>query len=86
MIYSAESLSKLIKAVIKNEPCLREWDDLVSLTHDDPFTENMAQRLLSIQNNHSDISNHILIDEEGVKELEAILQEIEQGLPDKDRP
>ena len=76
MKYDRASLSRLIQAVIDNKPCLDEWDDLVSLEHNDPFTEEMAQRLLVIQNAYSDPENKVLIDENGVRELQSILEEL----------
>jgi hypothetical protein len=61
----------------------------LSITHEDQFTENMAQRLLAIQEAHSDLKNRVLIDGDGVRELEEILTELQkmtaveqQGPPD----
>jgi hypothetical protein len=86
--YDPDQLYQLISDVIDNRPRLREWDDLLSLEHDDPFTEEMAQRLLSIQDAHSDIGNGILFDDEGVKELKAILEELsgDNSATDEQKP
>lgn len=76
MKYSRQEIVRLIQRVINNEPCLDEWDDLLSIPHRDAFTEQMAQRLLAIQEAHSDFENGIMIDGKGVRKLEEILQEL----------
>jgi hypothetical protein len=77
MKYNPQSISRLVRGVIDNKPCLREWDDLVSITHSDEFTENMAQRLLAIQQAHSDFENGVFLDDKGVRELEKLLEELQ---------
>ena len=76
MRYTPLSLCRLIQRVINNEPCLEEWDDLVSISHKDAFTELMDHRLLGIQIAYADLDNHVLVNEKGVHELEQILAEL----------
>lgn len=79
MIYDIESAIRLIKSVIANKPVLREWDDLVSLPHEDPFTKNLSNVLLGIQIAHSDVDNGAFINNEGVKELYVVIEGLEKN-------
>lgn len=76
MTYDRQELILLIERLINNEPCMEEWDDLVSVKHKDDYTEYWASRLLKIQDKYSDRRNGRLINDEGVLRLERILSQL----------
>jgi hypothetical protein len=76
MKYDRQELISLIERLINNEPCLREWDDLVSVKHEDKFTEYWASELLNIQEAYSDRRSGRLINDEGVSKLSGILSRL----------
>lgn len=79
MRYDIKKTSTLIKNVINNKPCLREWDDLVSISHSDKFTEYVANRLLYIQKEYSDFENGIFLTDGGIIELQKFLDELQSA-------
>jgi len=81
MKYDRQELVSLIERLINNEPCLAEWDDLVSVKHKDKYTERWASELLNIQERYSDKKNGRLINDEGLVKLQEILSRL-RGVQD----
>ena len=79
MKYTRSQAAELLQAILDNEPRLDEWDALVGGKHRDSFTASLAARLLSIEDNFSATAQGRLLDDQGLRELKALIVELRQS-------
>lgn len=79
MKLSRSDIITLVERVINNEPCLREWDELTSLKHKDPFTQIWGRKLSDVERSFGDKENGRMLDDRGVEKLREFVDELKRS-------
>jgi hypothetical protein len=76
MFYSKNEIIKIIEDFIEQKNPLSEWDEFTSIKTGNKESDYWSNRARDIENRYSDIHNGVLINEDGINELKALLHEI----------
>jgi hypothetical protein len=82
MTYTIADIIGIIDKLVQDKCDLREWDDLVSVWHNDKEIDSIVADIIAIEKRFSDRKRGVMISDEGLR----VLKQYADGLRGEIRP